>query len=142
MMNTFIAVIFTLFTVSSTVEGKAYKNLRKFYGEEVLLSRIQRDIPGGTLYTVDGKQDKVFIGSAESRFEQFEYMVILREGVIQQVKVLVYRENYGGEVCGKRYLERNYRGRGSPKPFVDAISGATISVNALNWSINRLLSNI
>ena len=141
-----ISLLISLLTVLRPVDAsgwqRTYKALYKYYGEEVLLSENHRVLPSGRLYAIDGKQELVYIGKSRSRFEDFDFLVILRDKKVDYVKILIYRETYGGEICNKRYLERNYRGRGSPKPFVDAISGATISVNALNASINELLINI
>jgi hypothetical protein len=60
---------------------------------------------------------------------------------IKLVKVLVYRENYGGEIGSKRWL-RQFIGLDKPKPFVSAISGATISVHSIKNSINTLLTKL
>jgi major membrane immunogen (membrane-anchored lipoprotein) len=60
---------------------------------------------------------------------------------IKLVRVLVYRENYGGEVGSRRWLKQ-WIGISKPKYMVDAISGATISVNSLKQSINTLLTKV
>lgn len=137
-----ISILTFLQPLSDSGWQRTYKVLHKYYGEEVLLSKNHRVLPSGNLYSIDGKQDYVYIGKAKSKFEDFDYMVILHKKTIKYIKILVYRENYGGEVCSRRYLERNYIGRDTPKPFVDAISGATISVKSLNYSINTLIKSL
>ena len=69
-------------------------------------------------------------------------MVLLDDSnTIKLVKVLIYREDYGGEVGGKRWLSQ-WIGVKDRKDFVHAISGATISVNSLKYSINYLLKQL
>ena len=52
-----------------------------------------------------------------------------------KLRILVYRENYGGEISNKRWLNQ-FISR-SPKK-VQAISGATISVESLKYSVAQL----
>ena len=69
-------------------------------------------------------------------------MVLFDESkTIKLVKVLVYRENYGGEIGSKRWL-RQFIGLNKPKYMVDAISGATISVHSMKMSINNLIKEL
>jgi uncharacterized protein with FMN-binding domain len=86
--------------------------------------------------------DFVYIGKSRSRFDDFEFMVLFDEDkTIKLVKVLIYRENYGGEIASKRWLKQ-WIGINKPKYMVDAISGATISVNSLKMSVNNLLKQL
>ena len=125
------------YTINSKVNSKAYRQLSKYYGHEVLLSR-QYDINNGVLYKIDGKRDRVFIGVSRSKFEDFHYMCILDEQKrISLVRILIYRENYGGEIGSHRWL-RQFIGQTRPKFMIDAISGATISVISIQTSINNL----
>ena len=145
-------VFFLLFLVAMSLasfapsnyklEGKATKHLSRYYQGDVMI--VENTIEGidGTMYDILGTSDRLFIGYARSKFETFDYMVLFDSGyTIKLVRVLVYRENYGGEVGSKRWLSK-WIGVNKPKPFVDAISGATISVNSLKWSINSLLSRV
>jgi Na+-transporting NADH:ubiquinone oxidoreductase subunit NqrC len=54
---------------------------------------------------------------------------------------LIYRENYGGEIGSKRWLKQ-FIGMTEPKNYVDGISGATISVNSMKYSINKLIKSL
>ena len=99
-------------------------------------------ISNGTLYTVDGKNDWVFIGVSKSKFEDFHYMCILdSKKRISLVRILIYRENYGGEICSHRWL-RQFTGQTRTKFMIDAISGATISVKSIQLSINNLINDL
>ena len=52
-----------------------------------------------------------------------------------KLRILVYRENYGGEISNKRWL--NQFVTRSPEK-IQAISGATISVESLKFSVLQL----
>lgn len=127
---------------SSNLEKRTYKQLYKYYKEEVIIEQTDINVPNGTLYEVIGKTDKVYIGYSPSKFENFDFMVLLDcDNKIKLVKILIYRENYGGEIGSKRWLKQ-FIGMNKPKPYVDAISGATISVNSLKFSLNNLISQL
>ena len=136
--------ILLLFTPK--LEKKAYKVIAKEYEVNfVFLDPDPRDDLEGTLYEVmtdKGPKGYAFIGSSKSRFEAFEYLVLFNDSlIIQKVKVLAYRENYGGEIGSTRWL-RQFISLDKPIDRVSAISGATISVNSIHYSINKLLRNI
>ena len=62
---------------------------------------------------------------------------------VQGVRILVYRENRGGEVQRKRFLHQ-YRGKDSEDPIqinrdIINISGATISVRGVNSGVKKVL---
>ena len=134
--------LFILLSLFNTkLESRAQKYLGKYYDKEVLLIE-QRDISNGKLYYIPNTTDILYIGKSPSRFEDFDFMVLFdKDKTIKLVKILVYREDYGGEIGGKRWL-RQFIGKSKPLPFVDGISGATISVNSLKYSINNLIKQI
>ena len=136
-----IKLLILLSLFNSKLESKAEKHLGKYYDKEVFLIE-QRDIANGKLYYIPNETDIVYIGTSKSKFEDFEFMVLFdKDKTIKLVKVLVYRENYGGEIGSTRWLKQ-WIGVKEPKPFVDAISGATISVHSLKNSINTLIKEI
>lgn len=68
------------------------------------------------------------------------------ELAVREVQVLVYREDRGGEVASARFL-RQYRGKTASDPVrthrdIVNITGATISVNALNDGVRRALATL
>lgn len=133
----FLSILFS----DVKIESKAEKYLSKYYKSDTFILK-DKPILNGNLYLISNSTDFIYIGTSKSRFEDFEFMVLLDESkTIKLVKILVYRENYGGEICSKRWL-RQFIGKSKPLPFVDAISGATISVNSLKYSINNLLKQI
>ena len=132
-------LLLTLMNLS--IIGKAEKQLKKYYEHEIVLSD-KTPLYGGSIYKISNSSDFVYIGKSPSKFDDFDYMVLFDETKsIKLVKVLVYRENYGGEVGSRRWLKQ-WIGISKPKYMVDAISGATISVNSLKMSINNLLKHL
>lgn len=127
---------------SYNLEKKTYKQLYKYYGEEVYIEQTDIQVSNGKLYNILGKEDRVYIGYSPSKFENFDFMVLLdKNNKIKLVKILVYRENYGAEIGSTRWL-RQFIGMEKPRPFVNAISGATISVNSLKYSLNNLINQL
>jgi len=86
---------------------------------------------------VDGEmKGYVCIEETPSKHDKFEFVVIYDDKLnILQVKVLLYREDYGFEIKSKRWLKQ-FSTREVRK--VQAISGATISVNSLKKSVEHL----
>ena len=83
---------------------------------------------------------------APSKFEKFDFIVILDTEVnIKMVRVITYREDWGFEICNKRWLEQfidNDRNTVDSMLRVDGISGSTISVNSLTHHIDGIIDNI
>ena len=75
-----------------------------------------------------------------SKTNTFDYYVLYNTQVeILKVEVLSYRESHGFEICNKRWLKQfigiNIGSEFEYNDKVDAISGATISVNSIKSSI-------
>ena len=135
----YLILLLSLFTTK--LESRAEKQLTKYYQQEIILSDGQ-SFHDGKIYRMLNNSDIVYIGKSRSKFEHFDFMVLLDENkTIKLVRVLVYRENYGGEIGSKRWL-RQWIGISKPKYMVSAISGATISVHSLKQSINTLLTKL
>ena len=135
-------LLILILTFGNFAEKRAYKVLGKYYENEVVLLKTNTNVPNGTLYEVAGKTDKVYIGYSPSKFDDFDYMVVFdSSNKIKLVRVLIYRENYGGEIGSKRWLKQ-FIGMTEPKNYVDGISGATISVNSMKYSINKLIKSL
>jgi hypothetical protein len=48
-----------------------------------------------------------YVSKAPSKTDQFDYLVLLdTELVVKKAKVLIYREDYGGEIGSKRWLRK------------------------------------
>lgn len=89
-----------------------------------------------------------YIGNAASKTATFDYLVLFdTDFIITKTKVLVYREEYGGEISSKRWL-RQFEGASSASDELQynqdiiPISGATISVQSMTRAVNNLLKSI
>jgi len=68
------------------------------------------------------------------------------ELIVVNTKVLVYREDYGGEIGSKRWLKQ-FVGKTQNDDLrygdnIMAISGATISVRSMTAAMNNLLQSL
>lgn len=88
-----------------------------------------------------------FVDKAPSKTDQFDYLIILdKDLIIKKTKVLVYREDYGGEIGSRRWLKQ-FIGKTSKDQLkyrrdIIAISGATISALSMTQAINLFLSDL
>ncbi len=88
-----------------------------------------------------------FVDKAPSKTAQFDYLVLFDKDLkVIHSKVLVYREEYGGEIGSSRWLKqflgKTGKDRVSPETNVDAIAGATISVRSMTRSMDNLLQTV
>jgi len=88
-----------------------------------------------------------YIGKVFGKVDYFDYLVVFdKDLIIVKAKILVYREDYGGEIGSKRWLKQ-FIGKTKEdkliyKKDIIAISGATISANAMTVAVNNLLETI
>ena len=132
----------------SITKKRADKVLRKYWeDEEYNLTRVMlsgTDQP--ELYSVQQGNSKpyafVLFAEAMGKVDTFTYLIIFKpDGIIEKVSVLLYRENYGGEIASKRFLKQ-FAGKSGGLNMVysqdiDGISGATISVQAITRSVRE-----
>ncbi|WP_347175056.1 FMN-binding protein [Polaribacter uvawellassae] len=98
---------------------------------------------------VDGKSvlGYAYIDKAPSKTDEFDYLILLnKELIILKTKVLIYREDYGGEIGSGRWLKQ-FIGKSSKdqlkyKNNIMAISGATISALSMTKAVNQFLLDI
>lgn len=88
-----------------------------------------------------------FVDQALSKTAKFDYLVVFNPKLeIIHSKVLIYREEYGGEIGSRRWLEqflgKSGNDRVSHESNIDGISGATISVRSMTNAIDDLLQTI
>ena len=67
--------------------------------------------------------------------------IVIENQSIKQVKVIVFRESRGGQVQNKRFTQQYYLKHSQSNLIkeIDSISGATLSVNALNKQVKLAL---
>lgn len=86
----------------------------------------------------------VYLDKAPSKTAEFDYMVIFDKDLkIARAKVLVYREEYGGEIGSRRWL-RQFTGKSKASELnhIAAISGATISVRSMKHAVQDILKSV
>ena len=138
-------VFFSLFFMSTAVAqfkpskqsvAKTNTIVKQTFGVEVVSEPLLVNVNYGSL-----KVDEIIVGyscieQASSKYDKFEFVVIYDADLnILQVKVLLYREDYGYEIKSKRWLKQ-FITRETRE--VQAISGATISVNSLKRAVEQL----
>ena len=89
----------------------------------------------------------LFVDKAPSKTADFDYLIVFdTELKIVHSKVLIYREEYGGEIGSKRWLKQFIGKSGNDRvdheSNIDGIAGATISVRSMTTAIDELLQTI
>ena len=143
--------------VSKRIQKKVQKEIKSVFKVETFnLEENSFKIPANNflqastfqeIHAQNVLQGYAFIGTAPSKTDSFEYLVLLdKDLVIVKAKVLVYREDYGGEIGSKRWLSQFIsKNRDSILGYgeeITAISGATISVKSMTASINHFLYSL
>ena len=149
------------FSVPKHVQKKVNKEIKAAYKIEdfklhpVLIEpEISEELPArfddNNLFMILSDTDSLgyaYFAKAPSKTDEFDYMVLLdNDLIIVKSKVLIYREDYGGEIGSKRWL-RQFNGKSQDDTLhygenIAAISGATISVRSMTLAINNLLKSI
>ena len=115
---------------------KADKELLQYFGQNLEKRKISSNANHYSLSLNDSIYGYLCFEQSPSKHDNFDFMAIYSsEMKLLKLRVLVYRENYGGEISNKRWLDQ-FVTRTSRK--VQAISGATISVESLKYSIEQL----
>lgn len=89
----------------------------------------------------------LMISRAKSRVDFFDYMVVYKPDLsILAITVLAYREDYGGEIASKRWLNQ-FTGKTNPDNMkfgddIQSISGATLSARSLTQDVQEITKNI
>jgi len=88
-----------------------------------------------------------FVDNASSKTAKFDYLVLFNDKLqITSSKVLIYREEYGGEIGSTRWLKQFLGLSGNDRvkmgDNIDVISGATISVRSMTRAMDDVLQTI
>lgn len=125
-------------------------NMEEVAITETTKAKLPNNLNSDKYYKVyaNGKlKGYLFLEKARSKFDKFDYMVIFKPDFsILTTQVLVYREDYGGEITSKRWLAQ-FRNKkdGRDMEFghdIKNISGATISARSISVGIKKLSQNI
>ncbi|EDP69966.1 FMN-binding protein [Flavobacteriales bacterium ALC-1] len=156
-----IAFICLGFGLSAKLQKKVDKVIKKTFEVETfsfnaitISSEITKDLPSEfgsdnffEIKSLDRFLGYAYVSKAPSKTAQYDYLVLLDDDLtIVKTKVLIYREEYGGEIGSKRWL-RQFIGKTKDDEFrygdnIDVIAGATISVRSMTNAMNDLMQSL
>ena len=157
--NILLGVVFVAFcsyTTPNRLLKKAKKEIEKTFSiQEFDLKSIELNqklnVHQSDQFFKIEKENKLlgfaYLGKAPSKTDEFDYLILLDKNfIIAKTKVLVYREDYGGEIGSKRWLKQFIGKKSSDKlqyeKDIIAISGATISALAMTNAVNSFLLDL
>ncbi|MGI9531052.1 FMN-binding protein [Lutimonas sp.] len=135
--------VFTVFDI------KAYEKVPVQIDPEIL-GQMSNDFDPDGFYQIQIDENHLgyfYFGKAPSKADEFDYVVIFDEAlIIKKIKILAYREDYGGEISSKRWL-RQFDGSDRTTSLkyghdIIGISGATISAVSMCKEVNDLLKDL
>jgi Na+-translocating ferredoxin:NAD+ oxidoreductase RnfG subunit len=136
-------------TIESTFNVEVFE-LNPIHIKAEIITTLPTTFNNDGLYKIFSKDTFLgyaYIAKAASRDGNFDYLVLFDKNlIIIKSKVLIYREDYGGEIGSKRWLKQ-FIGKTENDVLVygdniAAISGATLSVRSMTYAINTLLNAI
>jgi len=128
---------------------KAYEKMPMII-EASVLSQMSNDFDVDGFFKIIDSENHIgyfYFGKAPSKADVFDYVVIFDEAlIVKKIKILAYREDYGGEITSKRWL-RQFDGieRDTTLKYgkdIIGISGATISAVSMCKEVNGLLKDL
>ena len=141
----------TIYVLSVKDWGKIKENAKAVFNTEGLSFSEIRNISNlaATRFFKINDLGYLAFDQAPSKFHKFEYYIIFdTKGEILKVEVLNYNENYGAEICNKRWLKQFHQINTSSfleyNTTIDGISGATLSVQSISshiWNVTEKLKN-
>ena len=153
--------LFSSFGLPKNVEKKVQKEVKHIFSveeftkepvqvPETLMVKLPSKITTDNFFKVksnSGILGYVFVDKAASKTAMFDYLIVFNANLeIIHSKVLIYREEYGGEIGSKRWLKQFLGKTGEDRvnyeTNIDGISGATISVRSMTNAIDDLLQTI
>lgn len=161
LVGIFALVIIVGFGLPKNVQKKVDKEITSYFEIEAFTmqpitvpnsvnTNLPSKITGENLFQLFDGQNPIgyiFIEQAPSKTANFDYMILLdNDFKILHSKVLIYREEYGGEIGSKRWLKQ-FIGklpgdRVDHETNIDGIAGATISVRSMTNAIDNLLQTL
>ena len=161
----FVVTIFSIglmsFHLPKNIQKKVDKeiklifNLDDFVLEPIIVSeeinaKLRTKIKENDLFKISSDTVSLgyaYIGKGFGKVDDFDFLVLFdTDLIIVKSKILVYREDYGGEIGSKRWLKQfNGKGKNDTIEYekdIIAISGATLSANSMTVAVNNLLRTI
>lgn len=156
-----LALCFLSFGLPKKIQKKVDKEIKELYDiedyklnaitiEEGIAKELPSNFGADNFFEITANNKSLgyaYVAKAPSKTAQFDYLVILDQDlIIKKAKVLIYREEYGGEISSKRWLKQ-FIGKTENDELryndnIMAISGATISVRSMTNAMNDLLQSL
>jgi len=153
-----LSVTFFSFDLSKSATKKMDRTLAKLWPEQTITKKpvnmtisnqekLSFKLSNNTLFRVlnNSKTEAyLFLSKGIGKMNEFDYMVVFKKDLsILKVKLLVYREEYGGEIGSNRWLKQ-FIGKKDPKKMkfghdIQNISGATISARSLTEDVKKVV---
>jgi len=156
-----LALIMMSFGLPKNILKKVNKEIKNVFNVETFIfnakeipSEITKKLPSefgdDNFFKIENNNQLLgyaYLAQASSKTANFDYLVLLDKNlVVLKAKVLMYREEYGGEIGSKRWLKQ-FIGKTQSDNLrygdnIVAISGATISVRSMTNAMNNLLQSL
>lgn len=156
-----LALILMSFGLPKNIQKKVDKEILKTYDietynltEVLIASNIAKTLPSNfntnNLFKIETNNSLLgyaYLSKAPSKTALFDYLILLdKDLIVLKSKVLIYREEYGGEIGSTRWLKQFIGKKGGDDlkygDNIVAISGATISVRSMTNAMNDFLKSI
>lgn len=156
------SLLFLSFSVPEKVEKKADKEIAKFFEikdfskdfiviNDNALDKLPANFSNNNFFKITNNGNILgygYIGNAPSKTATFDYLVLFdSDFIVTKSKVLIYREEYGGEIGSKRWLKQ-FNGSSSETKKLELvkdiipIAGATISTQSMTKAMNELFESL
>jgi hypothetical protein len=117
------------------------EELKKALSKDFIVSNFKKIKKGDT------NLGFYYVGKAFGKVDYFDFIIIFdNELIVEKIKILIYREDHGGEIRSKRWLKQ-FIGKTTNTELiypsnVVGISGATLSVKSMTNAVNNVLKSI
>ena len=134
--------------VQKTFEIEHFESIPVVVSDDVKLE-TPVNVNGNNYFTIENNSEVIgyyYLGQGFGKADYFDFIVIFNQDlIVSKVKVLVYREDHGGEIGSKRWL-RQFEGKAPGQELkyndVIAISGATLSARSITEEMNKAMKTM
>ncbi len=156
-----ISVVLFGFGLPKNVQKKLTKEVQKAFEiesfqmdaviiSEALNAKLPTEITADNFHKLTNGDEFLgyaFVDQAPSKTAKFDYLILFDKDLkVKHSKVIIYREEYGGEIGSKRWLKQFLGMSGTDRvdyeSNIDGIAGATISVRSMTNAMDDLLQTI
>jgi Na+-translocating ferredoxin:NAD+ oxidoreductase RnfG subunit len=156
-----LSFLLVSFTLPDNLIKKVNKEIKSTFGitdfqlklikiDDSINNKLQKKIGNDNLFKIEKKNKIIgyaFVDKAPSKTDEFDYLILLDANlIVAKTNILVYREDYGGEIGSTRWLKQFIGKKTSDKlkyrKDIIPLSGATISANSFTNAMNQFLQSL